>query len=190
MRSRIGRDRLAGIHVAHLVALGEELVDAPEHVVAQDHRDFQPRRQPHHFARAGHRIHAAGIGDHLDAALAQTRRNARHQRRKIARIAQLRVGLLLLLQNRHGDLGEIIERQVIDGPLLHQAHRRFQPVAPEALAVGDANHNVTSSGRTRGLWFCRHASSANVRTSRESTGSITASQWPRAAAYRASSQRS
>ena len=71
-----GGERLAGIHVAQFVALGQELVDAPEDVVAHHHRDFEPRREPHHFARAGHRIHPAGVGDHRDAALADLRRRA------------------------------------------------------------------------------------------------------------------
>ena len=50
--------------------------------------------------------------------------------------------LALLLQDRHGDLGQVVESQVVDGPLLDEADRSFQPVAPEALAVGDANHSL------------------------------------------------
>ena len=83
-------DGLAGIHVAHLVALGEELVDARIHVVAEHHGDLQAGRQAHHFARAGQRIDAAGIGDHRDAALADLLGDARDQRRKIARVAEVR----------------------------------------------------------------------------------------------------
>ena len=35
----------AGIHVAHLVALRQELIDAAEHVVAMHDRDLEPRRR-------------------------------------------------------------------------------------------------------------------------------------------------
>ena len=66
MRLANACERLAGIHVAHLVALGEEFVDAGEDVVAEHHRDLEPGRDAQHLARAGHRIHAAGIGDHFD----------------------------------------------------------------------------------------------------------------------------
>ena len=34
------RDRLAGIHIGQLVALGEEFVDAPENIVTQHRRDL------------------------------------------------------------------------------------------------------------------------------------------------------
>ena len=50
-----------------------------------------------------------------------------------------RVALLLLLQNRHRDFGEVVEHQVVDRPAFHLATRRVEPVAPEALAGGDAN---------------------------------------------------
>ena len=84
-----GGEGRAGIHVAHLVSLGEELVDAAVDVIAQHHRDLQPRRQPHHFARACQRVDAAGIGDHRDAALADLAREPRDERRKIARVAEV-----------------------------------------------------------------------------------------------------
>ena len=140
MRSRIAEIGSPRIHVAHLVALRKKFVEPRIDVVAQHYRHFQARRQPHHFARAGHRVHPAGIGDHAHAALADMPRDPRDQRRKVARITQIRVGLLLLLQDRHGDLGQVVERQVVDRPLLHQAHRSFQPVAPESLPVRNPNH--------------------------------------------------
>ncbi len=65
--------RLAGIHIAHFVALGQELVEAGEDVVAEHDGDFQTGRKANHFARAGYGIHAAGIGDDCDAALADAR---------------------------------------------------------------------------------------------------------------------
>ena len=144
------------------------------HVVAQHDRHLQARRQAHHFARAGQRVDAARIGNHRDAALADLPRDARHQRRKISRISQQRVGLLLLLQNRHGDLGQVIQREVVERALFHQAHRRLQPVAPEALPVGDADHGRIPS--EAGVACCMDASNAKERIPRVSSGSMMASQ--------------
>src|SRR5262249_18578066 len=62
------------------------------------------------------------------------------ERREIAGVAEIGVGLLLLLQDGHGDLGEVVEREVVDGPLFDEADGGFEPVAPEPLAVSDADH--------------------------------------------------
>ena len=133
-------EQLAGIEVAQFATLGEQLVDAGEDVVAQHHGDLQLGRKAPHLARAGNRVHAAGVGNHLDAAFANAPGQARHQRRKIARIAEGRILPLLLLKDGHGDFGQVVEREVVDGTLLDQAHRSFQPVTPKALTVGDADH--------------------------------------------------
>ena len=94
-----------------------------------------------------------------------------------------------VLQDGHGDLGQIVQYEKVDGALLDEMDGGFEPVAPEALAVCDANHKVSSASATaRGR--CSVTSSASERTSRVSSGSIRASQWPRAAPYFASSQRS
>src|SRR5207244_4328584 len=103
-------------------------------------RDLQAGRQPHYFARTGDGVHAAGIGDDGDAAFAHGFGETCYQRRKVTRIAEVWIGLLLFLQDRHGDLGQVIEREVIDRALLDKADRGFEPIAPEALAVGDADH--------------------------------------------------
>ena len=63
--------------------------------------------------------------------------------------AGLRVALLLQRQDRHGQLGEVFERQVIEPALLGQQHRGVEVVAPEAAAVADANgfHRPPSPSR-------------------------------------------
>src|SRR5476651_808361 len=60
-----GGDGFAGIHIAHFVTLGNELIEAREDIVAQYHRHLQAGREAHHFAGAGHGVYAAGIGDHF-----------------------------------------------------------------------------------------------------------------------------
>ncbi len=162
-------------------------------VVSQHHGHFQLRSEAAHFARAGQRVDAAGVGDHLDIPLPHTARQPRHQRREIARVAQGRVLPLLLLQDRHGDLGQVVEGQIVDGPLLDQAHRRLEPIAPEALSVRDANHRSAISRQLSAVSFqlsntkcsrCRWyaaISRPKLSTSRERRGSMTASAWPRAA---------
>ena len=113
-----------------------------EHIVAQHHRDLQIRRGLQHGARAGDGIHAAGVGDHLDVAFLQLLRDAADQRGKVAGIAEFGVLLALLLQDGHGDFGQIIEGEIVDRAAVHQADGSFQPVAPEALTVSDANHKA------------------------------------------------
>ncbi len=81
--------------------------------------------------------------------------DASNQRREVARIAEFGVGLPLLLQDGHGDFGQIIEREIIDGPVFHQAHGGFQPVAPEALTISDSNHRLERSARSQVLRRCR-----------------------------------
>jgi hypothetical protein len=130
--------RLAGVDIAHLVAFGEELVDAGEHVVAEHDRDFQTGRGLQHGARAGYRIDAAGVGDDFDAAVAELVGDASDERRKIAGVAEIGVLLALLLQDGHGDFGQVVESEIVDRPAVHQTDGGFEPVAPEALTVSDA----------------------------------------------------
>jgi len=133
--------RPSALQVAHLVALLQELVDAAQHIVALHHRHLQPRRCLPHRPRAGPRIHAARVGHHRHPALPQPPGDAPHQRREVARITRLRIRLFLFLQDGHGDLGQVVQRQVVERTVLHQPDRRLQPVAPKPLSVTDAYHN-------------------------------------------------
>ena len=128
------------IHVAHLVALAQKFVDPVKDVVTVNHRDVEPGRGCQHGVRAGHGIDATGIGHHLDIALAKPRGEAADQGREVACVAELWVLLLLLLQDGHGDFGEIVEDQEVDGTFVDEADGGFQPVAPKTLAISDADH--------------------------------------------------
>ena len=59
---------------------------------------------------------------------------------EIAGKTRLRIALLLQRQDRHGQFGEIFEREIIEPALLGQQQRRVDVVAPEAAAVADPNH--------------------------------------------------
>src|SRR5207248_10373865 len=113
--------------------------------ISMDDSDLETRRRDENGVRAGDRVDAPSIGDNLNVALLQLARQAADERREIARIAQRRIVLLLLLQDGHGDFGEVVEHEEIDGPLVDQAHGGFEPVAPEALPIGDADHYSVSN---------------------------------------------
>ena len=115
-------------------------------IVAQDDRDFEAGRKAQHFARAGDGIHAAGIGDHFDIALADAPGDAGDERRKVARVAEVRIGLLLLLQDRHGDFGEVVEdRGSRSGRLRQgeQALRASRPRSPGRWRCGSFELTIT-----------------------------------------------
>ena len=143
-------DRFPGVHVAQLVAFVEKFIDAREDIVAEHDRHLESRRMLQNGVGASNGIHSARIGNHFDVVGAQLIFETSDERRKVARVAEIGVAFLLLLQNGHRDFGQIIEDQVIDGTILNEAHGRFEPVAPEALSVGDADHLKRLQGKGYG----------------------------------------
>ena len=139
-RSRIGDERLAGVHVRAARGRRDQLVEARQQVVAGDDADREacPPRRAAARRRAPPRAHAGGF---TPPALAMTftprsthrRQHALHRADEVARVAHRRVALLLLLQDGHRDFGEVVEHQVVDRPALDLPPRRVEPVAPEAL---------------------------------------------------------
>ena len=63
----------------------------------------------------------------------QIRKHAGDHVDEIASIAGLGIARPLLLQDRHGDLGQIIERQVIDRAAPHLLHRALRANRPRSL---------------------------------------------------------
>ena len=195
-------ERGAGLHVRHLVAGGDELVDAREEIVARHdaHAEFLVvRRAARHLEQgigAAARIHAARVRDYAHAAVEHRREHALHLRDEVARVSGQRIALHLLLQDRHSHLGQIVEHEIVDRPALDLPARSFEPVTPEPLSSGDADdatHAFTLScaGRLNaprwGPRLCNEARSAKASTSRVSSGYTIASMNPRAPAKRASS---
>ncbi len=145
-RHQGGRHRLATVQLG---AVGEFLL-ARQQVVAQHHADLDRHAGlGGNFLQrllAGQRIDAAGIGHHLDAArldLAQQRRH--HVLDEVGGITVVGIAHTLGGENRHGDLGEVVENQVIDITFMHQLRRGGIRIAPEGGGAADA-HGFLRSG--------------------------------------------
>ena len=91
------------------------------------------------------------------------RQHALHRADEVARVAHRRIALLLLLQDRHRDLGEVVEHQVVDRPALDLAARRVEPVAPEALARCDANDAILRCGAAHASGMRRKDEGSEMR---------------------------
>ena len=133
-------DRLAGLEVVERLARRDEVVEPGEDVVTFDDADADPREAvlAHHLrdglrTRGG--VHAARVGDDLDALLRALRQDALDHPHEVGRVPGVRVRAALLLHDAHRDLGEIVERQVVQRPFTHQADGPEDRVAPETLPV-------------------------------------------------------
>ena len=125
-------------------AASDKIVQAMHDVVAGDSGDLDcnallPRDFEHRLA-ASRWIHAARVGDYADASFHQIRQHPRDHVDEVARVAGLGIARPLLLQDRHGHFGQIVQRQVIDRPSPNLFDRSFERVAPEALSVRNSNH--------------------------------------------------
>src|SRR5579885_297726 len=142
----------AGIDVAQIGAAGQHVIQAIIDIVTQHDRYPEAgnsgaagRRENSLGASLG--IHSARVGDHPQ--MLPFRQDPGHQGPKIASVPELRVDPFLFLENRHGNLSQVVQAEVIDWPLLDQANRRFEPVAPEALSVSDADDGFHERRRER-----------------------------------------
>ncbi len=136
-------ERRAAVHVVERHAGRVQLAE-PLHEVVPDHRRDLDRvaavlRGLEQGAAAGEGIHAAGVGDGAGAALDQQRQGLGDLGDEIAREARTRVAGALLLHDRHRDLGEEVERHVVDRSQLELAAELGKIVAPVTTGVGDAD---------------------------------------------------
>ena len=133
----------AGVHVGQRLAGGLEVVEAVEDVVAEDDADPDPVANAElvgqlldgRLARQG--VHAAGVGDDLDAPLGAGGQHVAQLGHEVGGVARLRFALALLLEDGHGHLGEVVHDEVVDRAPLHLAAGGGRVVSPEAAAVGD-----------------------------------------------------
>ena len=134
------------------MSLRQQRIEAVHEIVARDHADRGTTVHPGGPARlddslgAPARVHTARVGDDADALLHQWREEPLHERDEVPREACAGVSGALLLHDRHGDFGEVIEHEVVDGSLLDLADRGLEVVAPKPLATGDAYHVRLSHG--------------------------------------------
>src|SRR5690606_5262509 len=109
-----------------------------------------------------------------------------HERHEIACVALRRVAHALALHDRHRDFRQVVEHQVVDRPAPDLFDGSGQAIAPEALAGCNTNplHILPSSphGPRSGPSLWSAVRSARPSTVRVSSGAMTASTKPRAAA--------
>ena len=128
------RERAAG---EHLLGTGcAQCLDLRHQVVAQHGGNFQVNafglRRRHQRGAAGGRVDAAGVGNDLDAARLQFLHQGLKGGDEIWRITQCRVLGLGAAEQRHGDFGQVVEHQNINGAMLNQLGGCELGVAPEA----------------------------------------------------------
>src|SRR5438874_9760430 len=108
-----GSDRLIRIYIAEFVSCCDQLINAVEDVIAEHNRYLQIGSKPPHFARAGNWIYATSVGDDSNVFIPNALLNSSNERRKIYGVPEVRIGLALFLQDRHSDLGEIVECEAV-----------------------------------------------------------------------------
>jgi hypothetical protein len=139
-----GADVGAGVHVAQLGAAVAKLVDPRGDVVAGDggHAQAAHAQLGSHLAHDGGctgRVHATGVGDDADAPVARHREQRAHEGGEVASEPSAGVVQPILLEDRHGQLGERVAADVRDVPMLRNRDGAIGRVAVEALTGSDAD---------------------------------------------------
>ena len=142
------RQRRPAMHLVH--ALLAQRGQQRHHVVAFDHRDpqFDALRcgQRGQRACAAVGIDAAGVAHHADAASGDLAQHRLHRDvDEIAGVAgfgllQARAG-----EDRHRELGQVVEHEVVDRAARDQLRRSHGAVAPEAGGAADPDRAVPSA---------------------------------------------
>jgi hypothetical protein len=126
--------RPAVVHVPELRPGGAQLGQTGADVVAPHHghaqADAQLPRHPRHLAPRPVGVDAAGVGHQADAAAVGDGQELPHEGADVLRVPGPRVALAVLLQDRHGELGQMVE-----GDVAHVAPRRDVERGPDAAAV-------------------------------------------------------
>jgi predicted ATPase len=93
---------------------------------------------------AGVGVDPAGVRDDPDPLFPERREDLPDQLHEVHRVPRLRVAAPLLLEDRHRDLGEVVEGQIVERALLDEADRGVDGVPPETLTVRDAQGRAGS----------------------------------------------
>ena len=124
-------ERLAGIHIGESDAALQQLVELRHDVIARDHANLHSSavtrclQYGSHGIFAANRIHSAGVGHNFHASLHNLARAALDHADKIMRVSGARIARLQLLQDRHGDLSQIVEREVVERSAAQELQRCF-----------------------------------------------------------------
>ena len=117
-RSRDLLLRGSGFKMPQVDAHSGKRLEMRHQVVAVHHSDLHAGTtgvscHVHKRLGAAQRIQAAGIGDQAHAVFAEQRQGFADQRNEIVGVADSRILLALLLENRHGNLGKVVHDHVI-----------------------------------------------------------------------------
>ncbi len=153
-RAPEGLERFAGVEMREgLPALGVQLGEVGEHVVADDGRDGDAAdaelpRGLDRGARGRGRVDPARVGDDLRATVRDERHRAGEVRREVARVTTRLVALTVLLEDGERQLRQRLQAQVVDA-LGEERVDRGGAVAVEALPAGDpyVRHGRPAAGR-------------------------------------------
>ena len=133
----------ASVHVGEALAGGAQMVDAPGHRVAGHHRDLcRPSLGAEGLGKCrtrAHRVQAAGIQDELHAVLYRQWPQFDQHRDRVARIARRGIFLAVFLQDREGQLGEVVRAYVADAAALDRGGDRAPRIAVETKASADTD---------------------------------------------------
>ena len=135
-------DRLAAAVMAEMTARGQLGQSAHEVVAvhAGDHRgQAQPLGHVRHRLGAAPGVEPARVGHHLDPGVQAGPHDLLHLGHEGAGVAAPRSLGPGAGQDQHGQLGQPVAGEEVDGPALHHLRRGRQPVAVEARAVGHPN---------------------------------------------------
>ena len=167
----VGRDDLArgvgqpaaGVEVVEPVAVAGQLGEAGQQVVTVHvghvHRETQPVGEALHLFGQSGGVEPSGVGHHLDAPIDAGAQHLLHLGEEGVGPPPAGVPLLPLPEDEHGQLGQPVAGQHVDGSALHHLPGRREPVAVEARAVGDAQRGRPSGGRVR-----RHRRRRGIRS--------------------------
>ena len=132
----------AGVEVGQRVPAAAQLAEPGEEVVAlhvgHRHRQPEPVGQLADLVGQARRVEASGVGDHLDAPVDARAEDLLHLGEERVGPTPRRVALESLPQDEHGQLGQPVAGQYVDGAAVDHLGGGRQPVAVEAGAVGDA----------------------------------------------------
>ena len=136
-------DRFARLEVGERPGV-LKIAQASEKIVAVDVGDFWRKsesiRQVTKGVRARFGVESPSVRNDLDAPIETGTHDLFHLREKRASVSLARVFRLRSRQDQHGEFGEPIARQDVDGTALHHLARGRDSIAVKTRTVSDANH--------------------------------------------------